>query len=146
MLINEMLSKAIAITAKEFDGVLDKGGTPYILHCIEVMNGVIHLGHEVMAAAVMHDLVEDTSWTFVQLIQEGFSEKIVSLVDLCTHRKGSDYLEYIGRISTNSEARAIKLADLRHNMRPDRLVDLTDKSMARMRKYHTAYQFLTKLN
>lgn len=54
-----MLGKAIAITAQAFKDKKDKGGHPYIMHCLRVMYAVAHLGEEVMQAAVMHDLVED---------------------------------------------------------------------------------------
>lgn len=51
-----MLGKAISIAAKAFENKTDKGGKPYILHCIHVMNGVRHLGQDAMVAAVLHDL------------------------------------------------------------------------------------------
>lgn len=63
------LSKAIAITSAAFVGKNDKGGQPYILHCLYVMDKVKHLGNEVMCAAVMHDLIEDTDCTFDELRQ-----------------------------------------------------------------------------
>ena len=66
------LDKAIAITATAFEGKFDKGGVPYINHCLHVMRGVIHLGTEAQIAAVFHDLLEDTQWTASELIAEGF--------------------------------------------------------------------------
>ena len=139
---SEMLATAINIAANEFSSVMDKGGNPYILHCLAVMDGVSHLGKKVMTVAVLHDLIEDTAWTSDNLREKGFTEDIIALVVICTKRKNEDYLSYIGRVSCLPETKAIKLADLRHNMRPDRLVDLSEKSMERIRKYHTAYQFL----
>ena len=141
---NEMLAKAIQIVSHEFVDVMDKGGSPYVLHCLAVMDGVAHLGKKVMTSAVLHDLIEDTTWTAEDLKDHGFSEDVVWMVQVCTKRHNEDYLSYIGRVSCYPETKAIKLADLRHNMRPDRLVDLSDKSMERMKKYHTAYQFLLK--
>ena len=141
---NEMLASAIKIASNEFATVMDKGGSPYILHCLAVMEGVSHLGKKVMTAAVLHDLIEDTTWTVDDLKEYGFSDDVVRMVEVCTKRTGEDYLSYIGRVSCYPEAKAIKLADLRHNMRPDRLVDLSEKSMERMKKYHTAYRFLLR--
>lgn len=140
---SESLSKAIAVTSKAFYGKYDKGGTPYILHCLAVMQGVQHLGFEVMAAAVMHDLLEACAeWTRRDLESEGFSTFVIDTVELLTRKEGEEYMSYVGRLSVYPETRAIKLADLSHNMNPARLPDLSEKTMKRMQKYHTAYQFL----
>jgi (p)ppGpp synthase/HD superfamily hydrolase len=139
----QLLAKAIKIASDEFECTLDKGGNPYILHCLAVMYGVQYLGSEVMIAAILHDLLEDCKdWNENRLKEEGFSDYSIQLIKLCTHQKNEDYLTYIGRISTDKNAIEIKLSDLRHNMRPDRLIDLSDKSMERIKKYHTAYNFL----
>lgn len=53
------LGLAISITAQAFEKVLDKGGQPYILHCLRVMNNTKG-DISVKCASVMHDLVEDT--------------------------------------------------------------------------------------
>ena len=63
-----------------------------------------------------------------------------------THKKGDDYLTYVGRASQTEITKAVKMSDLRHNMDPARLVDLSDKSMKRIQKYHVAYQFLLNVN
>lgn len=140
---NEELARAIHIVSKEFDGKMDKGGNPYILHCLAVMDGVRHLGHKAMSVAVMHDLIEDVpTWTAERLYVEGFSQDVINRVVALTKRKGEDYLTYVGRASSDPVTKAIKIADLAHNMNPSRLPDLTDKTMKRMKKYHTAYQFL----
>ena len=44
-----------------------------------------------------------------------------------------------------SKAIAIVSSEFEHDMDPARLVDLSDKSMQRIRKYHTAYRFLLKV-
>ena len=137
-----MLDTAIAVTAVEFEGKLDKGGVPYILHCITVMEGVKQLGSKVMQAAVMHDLVEDTKWTLDDLRKKGFDEEVVSLVDKVTHRKGETYDDYLDRVAPCPKARAIKLADLDHNSQIHRMKGLRDKDFERLAKYHRAYAFL----
>ncbi len=140
---NEALAKAIRIASESFQNKMDKGGAPYILHCLTVMSRVKHLGFKVMTAAVLHDLLEDCSdWTAKKLLEEGFDEDIISMIETLTRRKDEDYLTYIGRISIRPETKAIKLADLTHNMNAARLSDLSDKTMERMKKYYTAYQFL----
>lgn len=125
---------------------MDKGGSPYVLHCLAVMEGVRHLGFVAMTVAMLHDLFEDKDWNIEKLVSVGFSEDIAKMVDMLTHKKGDDYLTYVGRASQTEITKAVKMSDLRHNMDPVRLVDLSDKSMKRIQKYHTAYQFLLNVN
>ena len=138
----ESLEKAIQIVTKEFAGVIDKGGNPYILHCLAVMEGVEYLGSSVMCAAVLHDLVEDTDWTEEALRKEGFPEDIIDMVLICTKKKDDEYFDYIARVSKKPETRAIKISDLRHNMKIERLIELDDKAIERIKKYHKAYRLL----
>lgn len=141
--LNLLLSKAISIASKAFEEKLDKGGKPYILHCLAVMDAVKYLGTEVMIVAVLHDLLEDCpEWNVSRLLDEGFSIDTISKIVVLTHEKDEDYLTYIGSISSNKIATVIKLADLKHNMRPDQLPSLSDKNLERMKKYYTAYTFL----
>jgi len=137
-----MLDRAIAITAVAFEGKLDKGGNPYILHCLTVMYNVRRLGSKVMQAAVLHDLVEDTHWTLEMLRKEGFCEEVINMVDRLTHRKGETYDEYLDRIAPCPNTRAIKIEDLDHNSQIHRMKGLRDKDFERLAKYHRAYAFL----
>ena len=140
-----MLDKAIAIAADAFVGVHDKGGTPYILHCLHVMRKVESLGNEAMIAAVLHDLLEDTNWTAETLIAEGFSPHTVKIIEMLTHKDGEPYDDYIARISLNPTARTIKMADLRHNSDIHRMKGLRDKDFKRLEKYHKAYATLLEV-
>lgn len=131
-----MLDIAISITAQAFEGKLDKGGKPYILHCLAVMEGVSRLGSKVMQAAVMHDLVEDTKWTLDDLRKKGFDEEVVIMVDNVSHRDGETYDEFLDRIAPCPKSRAIKIEDLDHNSQIKRLKGLRDKDFERLAKYH----------
>jgi len=137
-----MLDKAIRINAVAFEGKHDKGGVPYIMHCLHVMNGVKHLGQQAMVAAVSHDLIEDTDWTAEQLSEEGFDDFTIQLIVVLTHVDGEEYMEYISRISICPIARAIKMADLRHNSDINRMKGLRQKDKDRLEKYHHAYAYL----
>lgn len=141
-----MLGKAIAITADVFQGKTDKGGEPYIMHCLRVMNGVKHLGTEVMCIAVMHDLVEDTHYTIDDLRDLGFSQKVCIGVELLTHNPDEmSYDDYIKSLAFHKDIVAIKLSDLRDNSDITRLKGLRKKDFDRMEKYHRAYVYLTEL-
>jgi (p)ppGpp synthase/HD superfamily hydrolase len=138
------LGLAIAITAEAFKDKTDKGGAPYILHCLFVMDNTD--GDEcTKCAAVMHDLVEDCSdkYNFNLLSKMGFSEKTIGLLYLVTHREGTPYMDYIKALSVDQDAKKIKRADLRHNTDITRLKGLRKKDHERMEKYHTAWVYLS---
>lgn len=76
------LNKAILFALKAHDGQTRKGSpTPYILHPLEVaaIVSTMTIDDDILAAAVLHDTVEDTDVTLAQ-IQEEFGERIASLV------------------------------------------------------------------
>lgn len=136
-----MLGRAIAIASLAHANQVDKGGQPYILHPLWVMNKVRHLGELYMIVAVLHDVVEDTDWTIAKLRDEGFNEYILhslSLLDM----KDKDYDEQIRIIATDDIARQVKLRDLEHNSKITRLKGLRKKDFERLEKYHRAYTYL----
>ena len=139
-----MLAKAIAITSKAFEHRFDKGGKPYILHCLYVMGKMPVNDPELQQIAVMHDLVEDTGWTLDDLRKEGFSERVVAGVGIMTHNHEVPYDDYIHLIATNKDARLVKLADLEHNSIIFRMKGLRKKDFDRLEKYHRAYAYLSE--
>ena len=139
-----LLAKAIAIVSTAFEKKLDKGGHPYILHCLNVMNQMPNTDYELMSIAVLHDLVEDTHWTLQMLRDEGFSERIVNAVACLTHDPNVSYDDYIKIISTNKDARLVKLADLRHNSDITRLKGLKKSDHERLEKYCRSYVYLSE--
>ena len=144
--LNLLLGTAIAIVADAFESDLDKGGKPYVLHCLAVMDGVRTLGVVHQIVAVMHDLPEDKKeWTFKRLYKEGFTADIINALDCLTHRKGEEYDEYIIRAGSNPISREVKMSDLRHNTDITRLKGVGPKDLLRMEKYHKAYLYLESL-
>lgn len=142
-----LLAKAISITSQAFENVVDKGGHPYILHCLRVMDGVKNEDTITKICAVMHDLVEDNhktkySWDFPDLLREGFPQEVITILELLTHRKGTDYMDYIRAISVHPKATKIKLADIDDNMDVKRLKGLEKKDFNRIHKYAVAYTYL----
>ena len=139
-----MLSLMIQIVSEEFLIDKDKGGKPYILHCLWVMNQMDHDDPELMTIAVGHDLLEDKPhWTIDRLRQMKFSERVLTGLDILNHRKEDDYLTaYIPKIRSNPDTRKVKRADLRHNSCLTRLKGLREKDFKRMEKYAIAYQML----
>ena len=77
------------------------------------------------------------------LRREGFPEAIIEAVVAITKVKGEPYGEYLRRVSENPIARAVKIADMRHNMDLSRLGrEPTEKDIARIEKYRDAVQRL----
>jgi (p)ppGpp synthase/HD superfamily hydrolase len=137
-----MLGIAIAIAAKGFKDKTDKGGEPYILHCLRVMNSMSTPEEKILG--VLHDVVEDGVISIEELRALGFSEDILDDLKLLTHLKEDDYLDvYIKKISTSKRATKVKLADLKDNSDITRLKGLRKKDFDRMEKYHKAFIYLS---
>ena len=143
-----MLGKAIEIATIVHKGQVDKGGQPYILHPLWVMNQVRHLGEKYQIAAILHDAVEDTdedsdlNLTTKYLLAEGFHVDVVHAISLLTRKAEDTYDVYIKGISSDEIATAVKMKDIEHNSRITRLKGLRKKDFERLAKYHVAYTFL----
>lgn len=127
------LERAIEIAASSHAGQRDKAAQPYILHPIRVMLRM--KTDEERIAAVLHDVVEDTPWTFEQLAAEGFSETVIDAVQALTKRDGESRLEAAQRAADNAIARNVKLADVSDNMDLRRISHPTEKDFARLKEY-----------
>lgn len=140
----QMLAKAIKLASEVFQNTFDKGGEPYMMHCLRVMMNVGN-DNERKCIAILHDIVEDTNITLQDLRNMCFSERIINAVDCLTHKKGEDYMTYIKRISTHPDAIIVKRADLKDNSDITRLKGLRKKDFDRMEKYIQAYTYLKDL-
>ena len=139
------LAKAIALASKVFESKTDKGGKPYILHCLRVMNSVDQTDEELMQVAVMHDVVEDSDITIYDLAAMGFSERVTIAVKTLTHDKNIPYDDYIKAIALNKDARVVKLADLTDNSSIVRLKGIGKRDFDRMEKYHKSFLYLNRI-
>ena len=106
---------ALRIATAAHAGQLDRDGYPVILHPLTV--GLMGHTDEEKMAGFLHDVVEDTSVTFDNLIEEGIPTGVVNAIRLLTHGKESDYYDYIQGIieSGNPIALQVKYNDLKHN-------------------------------
>ncbi len=130
----DVVQKAFEFANEAHKGVRRRSGEPYILHPIAVAKIVVSnigLGYKSIAAALLHDVVEDTDYT-VDDIRNLFGDKIASLVDGLTKiktvldnedkaKQKSMQAENFKRIllTLNDDVRVvlIKLADRLHNCR-----------------------------
>ena len=66
--------------------------------------------------ALLHDVIEDTSVTVEELINEGFNQNIIDAIISLTKKNGEDYMTFIRRVSSNELATLVKIQDLKDNM------------------------------
>ncbi len=145
-----MLATAIRVAAQAFEHIRDKGGKPYIMHCLRVMNNLNSDDEELNSIAVLHDFIEDCGGDnheklYDSLKLAGFSQRVITALRLLTHIKGVPYDDYIKQLAHNEDARKVKLADLKDNSDITRLKGLTKKDFDKMEKYHRAFVYLSKV-
>ena len=130
----DMIQKAFDFANEAHKGVRRRSGEPYILHPIAVAKIVVSnigLGYKSIMAALLHDVVEDTTYTIDDL-RSLFGDKVATLVEGLTKIKTvldnedkaqhkSMQAENFKRIllTLNDDVRVvlIKLADRLHNCR-----------------------------
>ena len=134
------LQRALEIAVESHKNQKQKDGTPYALHPIRLSMS-LHTEEEKIVA-MLHDVVEDTDWTFEDLERQGFSENVMVALRLLTHADGSPYEEYVERLASNPLAKSVKIADLTDNMDFKRIPEPTEKDFARLQKYHRAWKTL----
>ena len=136
-----MLNKAIDIATKAHSGQVDKAGQPYITHPLRVMS--MGATDDEKIVGVLHDVVEDSDWTFDRLAAEGYSTEVIKALRCVTKLSESEsYDKFIERIKANPLAVKVKLNDLTDNMDIRRLAYISEKDVKRLRKYLKAYKQL----
>ena len=136
------LERAIEIATEAHQGQLDKAGKDYIGHPLRVMAMGRTVDEKIVG--VLHDVIEDSDWTFGMLQNEGFSPEVIEALWCVTKTsENENYDDFIDRIMKNPLATAVKLNDLTDNMDIRRLPYLSDKDVKRLKRYLKAYKRLT---
>ena len=125
----KIIRKAFELAMEAHKGVRRKSGDLYIMHPLAVAriaSEEIGLGTKGIAAALLHDVVEDTSYT-IEDIQTIFGEKIASIVNGLTKLEGvfdqsqsiqaDNFKKLLLTMVEDIRVILIKLADRLHNMR-----------------------------
>ena len=136
-----MLELAFSIATEAHRGQFDKAGIDYIEHPIFVASQVD--SEEEKAVALLHDVIEDSSVTAEELLNAGLPETVVTAVQILSKKKGQDYQTYLKTVKSNPLARAVKLADLKHNSDLSRLETITDKDLEGLEKYKKTIDYLS---
>jgi (p)ppGpp synthase/HD superfamily hydrolase len=98
-------------------GMVDKVGVTYIKHPIAVAKAVT--GETRKAAALLHDVIEDTGTSAEDLLAADFPGAVVDIVVILSRDKETEtHFEYIDRVvaSGNADAIEVKIADVKHNL------------------------------
>ena len=125
----EMIQKAYELANNAHNGVCRRSGEPYICHPLAVARLVLDLGmdSESIAAALLHDVVEDTPTTLDDL-KAAFGEEVALLVDGVTkltkiqfsnieELQAENLRKMLLAMSRDVRVMIIKLCDRLHNMR-----------------------------
>jgi (p)ppGpp synthase/HD superfamily hydrolase len=108
---------ASSIARKAHDGQFRRDGiTPYITHPESVAKSLEGEHPDVIAAAWLHDVLEDTQTSVVHLKNAGIPWQVIDAVELLTRDEGQPYEDYLHWISQDEIARKVKIADIRHNL------------------------------
>ncbi len=156
----DYITKALAFAKRAHEGQFRRDGKPYFTHVEAVATKVSedwfqlipreaqdnwnkHKDH-VVAAAALHDVIEDCNVSAADLLKEGFSVMTVEIVEALSKRKGETYFDFIMRIHDGGPFRvgmvAVKLADLSHNMSDN------PKEGSQLDKYRLAEYILSYFN
>ena len=140
MIYTPMTKKALKLCFDAHKSQTDKGGMPYVFHPFHLAEQM--QDEDTTTVALLHDIVEDTDYTIDDLRSKGFSEKVIEAIELLTHDPVVPYMEYVAQIKKNPIAKAVKLADLKHNSDMTRLESITAKDEERAEKYRSAIELL----
>lgn len=133
---------AIALAAKKHAGQTDKGKHPYIFHPLRIMLKMKTKEQQIVA--VLHDILEDTNTTVVDLISLGFNSDIIDAILALTKKKNESRIEAAYRAVKNPLARIVKLADVTDNMDLSRITQPSTRDLLRLEEYRNVYQILNR--
>ena len=134
----ELVSEAIAFAVQAHDGMRrKKGATPYILHPMEaaVIVGTMTDDQNVIAAAVLHDVVEDAGVT-IEEVERRFGRRVRELVESETENKRAD----LPPAATWRVRKEETLAILRDTQDMDVLMMWLGDKLANMRSIYRDHQ------
>lgn len=121
--------QAYRFSAKAHDGQQRISGEPYIHHPLEVAGilSEMHMDHQTLMAAILHDVIEDTQTTKVE-IRKKFGKNVAELVDGVSklsqiqfdsveEAQAQNFRKMLMAMSKDIRVILVKLADRLHNMR-----------------------------
>ncbi|MGO1727582.1 HD domain-containing protein [Glutamicibacter ardleyensis] len=138
---------AEAIARRAHRGQVDKSGADYITHPARVAATVHEQGgtDTAVAAAWLHDVIEDCEFTASDLLAAGISQDVVMAVDSVTKRQGESIEDYCARVRSDPIGLLVKHADLADNTSPERTALLAEATRERLAKKYSYVRSLLAL-
>lgn len=132
--IPEYVQTAEEIARHAHSGQKDKLDADYIEHPSRVAQRVraYDSSPEAVAAAWLHDVLEDTGTTAEGLYQAGIPAEVIETVELLSKQEGQPLQEYCAGIRKSPLALAVKRADVDDNTDPARTSRLNKETRARL--------------
>lgn len=140
----DTVEKCIRIAIDAHEGQRDRDGNAVILHPLLI--GSMGQTDAEKCVGFLHDVVEDTDWTFDDLRNEGIPDEIIEALRLCTHNDSMSYEDYVQRIidSGNMTAIHVKLNDLHHNIARGKAFGYPDLVAKHEKALHMIEEYLRK--
>lgn len=147
---NLLIADALKLSYALHHGQVDKAGMPYIFHPYNVAMRVKEKFNRYavlqtcadeqtcIIAALLHDTVEDTSYT-IKDVQTRFGDDVSYVIKLLTKMKEVEINDYYKKILPCNEALIVKLGDLEENMRQNRIPNPIKKDAIRTAHYERRY-------
>ena len=130
------------IASEALQGRKDQAGNPVQWHAVDIANELERAGNgpTAVAAATLHDVLEDSDWSARRLFHELATraalldiDSILKAVIALTREQGEVYMDYIHRIKESSDiAVKVKVEDLRHHL--ENRKDIAGSLVARYEK------------
>ena len=140
MIYSTKTKLAMQLAYRAHAGQTDKAGWPYFHHPLHIAEQMKDEASTIVA--LLHDVVEDTDYKLEDIRSMGFGDDVTDALSLLTHEKSAPYFDYVAKIKENPIAKAVKLADLKHNSDLTRLDKIGEKDLARVEKYRKAIDIL----
>ena len=125
----DFIGKAFDVANEMHAGQIRKSGEPYLVHpvCVAEILAELGMDEETIAAGLLHDVIEDTSYSKEDMIRE-FGEEVAALVDGVTklgalkfeskeERQAENLRKMFLAMSKDIRVLIIKLSDRLHNLR-----------------------------
>ncbi|MEA3252462.1 MAG: bifunctional GTP diphosphokinase/guanosine-3',5'-bis pyrophosphate 3'-pyrophosphohydrolase [Pseudomonadota bacterium] len=125
----QQVKRAFYYAEQAHDGQRRRSGEPYVTHPLAVSNILanMHMDHQSLMAAMLHDVIEDTGVTKEALAQQ-FGEPVAELVDGVSKltqitfedkavAQAENFQKMVLAMSQDIRVIIVKLADRLHNMR-----------------------------
>ena len=141
--MDHLLETAIRLAAKVHKGQKDRFGKPYILHVLRVMMRGQDVEEQLLGA--LHDVLERSVLTPADILEKGFSPRVVMALEHISRIPEETYEQYIDRVLLDNLATRVKMHDLADKMNLLHVQQLDPADLKRYNKQLTAYHRLRKL-